>query len=281
MDYNWQNALSGMSTGGSIGGGIGGPIGAGVGIGLGALGGFVGNQQGQGGNATGGNATGGFWTGSPGGFQQANQYAPWQQDYFKDYAKMGMDRLKKSYGQDQYAGFDPIAQQARTQFNQQTVPSLAQRFASMGDNAISSPSFTSELGQAGAGLEGNLAALKSQYGMANRQQTMNEQNQLMQLMNMGMSPMHQNFPVEGKEGFLNEATRQVAPYIGHLGMQALSGYMGAPEGQGWQGAKQGMTSYLQGKPINTSTQATALPDYYKQFSSGLGQLTNRKLNTGI
>ena len=230
--YNYQNGLAGLSTGVKAGGTIGGPIGAAIGGGIGAL--------------------GGFWTGSPGGFQQANSYAPWQQDYFKNFAQMGMDRLKKSYGQDQYAGFDPIAQQARTQFNQQTVPSLAQRFSAMGDNATSSPAFTSELGQAGAGLETGLAALKSQYGMSNRQQTMNEKNQLMQLMNMGMSPMYQNYPVEAKQGFLGEATRQVAPYIGHLGMQALGGYMGADTGEGWQGAKSAMSNYLQGHGIDTT-----------------------------
>lgn len=61
-------------------------------------------------------------------------------------------------------GFAPIEEQARNQFQQQTIPSLAERFTSMGNSQRSS-AFQGALGQAGAGLETGLAALKSQYGM--------------------------------------------------------------------------------------------------------------------
>ena len=62
--------------------------------------------------------------------------------------------------------FAPIEAQARQGFNQQTVPSIAERFTSMGSGgALSSPAFASQLGQAGSGLETQLAALKSQVGL--------------------------------------------------------------------------------------------------------------------
>lgn len=60
--------------------------------------------------------------------------------------------------------FAPIEQQARQQFQTQTVPALAERFTSLGDNRRSS-GFEGALGQAGAGLEQGLASLKSQHGM--------------------------------------------------------------------------------------------------------------------
>lgn len=68
-------------------------------------------------------------------------------------------------GQYQQGAFDfaPIAEQARTQFQQRTVPSIAERFTAMGGQRSSA--FGQQLGAAGAGLEESLAALGSQYGL--------------------------------------------------------------------------------------------------------------------
>ena len=43
--------------------------------------------------------------------------------------------------QNPYEGFEPIAQQARNQFNTSTVPSLAERFTSMGTGGQRSSAF--------------------------------------------------------------------------------------------------------------------------------------------
>src|SRR3990167_60187 len=61
--------------------------------------------------------------------------------------------------------FAPIAAQAREQFQQQTIPSIAERFTSMGGCGGRSSAFGQQLGAAGAGLESSLAALGSQYGL--------------------------------------------------------------------------------------------------------------------
>jgi len=75
-------------------------------------------------------------------------------------------------------GFDPIEKQAREGFSQRTIPTIAERFTSLGNNAISSPAFASQLGQAGAGFETDIAALRSQYGLQQNQQLMQLLNQL-------------------------------------------------------------------------------------------------------
>jgi len=51
------------------------------------------------------------------------------------------------------------------QFNEQTVPGLAERFSGMGSGAQSSSAFSQALGAAGAGLQENLASLRGQLQM--------------------------------------------------------------------------------------------------------------------
>jgi hypothetical protein len=191
MAFNFLSALKGLAGGGLSGaalGSSGGPLGAAIGGGLGALGGGL---------------AGGFdKSGKEGGIQQAQTYTPQQQNILQFLQQQGHQGL-----QNPYQGFQPIAQQARNQFNQQTIPSLAERFASMGQNSLSSPTFASQLGQAGAGLEEALAALQSQYGMQG------QQNALQQLA-LGLSPQFENYYQQSQPGFtenLFNGAGQAAP----------------------------------------------------------------------
>ncbi len=59
------------------------------------------------------------------------------------------------------SNFAPIETQARQNFAQSTIPSIAERFTALGNGAQRSSAFSGTLGQAGAGLETNLAALRS------------------------------------------------------------------------------------------------------------------------
>jgi len=79
------------------------------------------------------------------------------------------------------AGFDPIAQKARTDFQTQTVPSLAERFTSMGQGAQRSSGFREALGAAGSGLEESLASMGSQ-------RSLQEQGLLQSLLGLGLRP---------------------------------------------------------------------------------------------
>lgn len=134
-----------------------------------------------------------FAIGNPGGVEQYSTVTPDQQSILQLLQQLGVQGL-----QNPYEGFEPIAQQARNQFNQQTVPSIAERFASMGDNALSSPTFASQLGQAGAGLESELAAMKAGYGQQNLQQ-------ILQLLQLGLSPQSENVYRPRENGFIQNA----------------------------------------------------------------------------
>jgi hypothetical protein len=114
--------------------------------------------------------------------------------------------------------FAPIAQQARTQFQTQTIPGLAERFTAMGGGQRSS-AFQGALGRAGAGLEEGLAALQSKYGLAQQGQN----NQLLQLlMSLGMQSPFETAYSQGQPGF----AQSIAPAAGQLGGLAGLSYLG-------------------------------------------------------
>ena len=125
--------------------------------------------------------------------------------------------------------FEPIAQQARTQFQGQTIPMLAERFASMGpagsQGGVRSGAFAGTMGAAGSQLEESLAALKEQYGLQERGQ---EQNWMQSLMGTGMRPQFENYAQPAQEGLLQQ-------FIKHI----LMGGQGGQQGGG-QGGKQGV-----------------------------------------
>lgn len=114
--------------------------------------------------------------------------------------------------QNPYAGFEPIENRARSQF-QQSIPSLAERFTALSPSAQRSSGFQSALGRAQSGLEESLAAMKSQYGLQNR-------GQMMQLAQMGLQPRFENIYRPQTQGLLGEMA-------GPLLMALLSGGMGA------------------------------------------------------
>lgn len=120
-----------------------------------------------------------------------------------------------------YQGFEPLANQAVSRFQNQTVPGLAERFTSMGNNATSSPAFASQLGQAGAGLSGELAALQSQYGLQNQQFGHD-------LLQTGQRPQFENVMMPGRDTFLSSLFSDAGQGLGALGSQGLNQYMNTP-----------------------------------------------------
>lgn len=104
-------------------------------------------------------------------------------------------------------GFEGIEQLARKQFKEQTIPTLSERFTAMGGGRPSSGTFTQQLGQAGASLESNLAAMRAQYGQQN-------QSNALRMLLAGLQPQSQRVP-----GFFEQA----APTAGRLGVSALLG----------------------------------------------------------
>ncbi len=129
-------------------------------------------------------------------FFQSPTVTPEQMNVLEQLLSGGLQGL-----QNPYQGFEPIEQKARSGFAQQTVPGLAERFTSLGSHgagALSSPAFASELGQAGAGLEESLAAMRSQYGLQNR-------GLLLDQLKLGLRPAFETMHRPGTSGAVGEA----------------------------------------------------------------------------
>lgn len=131
--------------------------------------------------------------------------------------------------------FEPIAQQARTQFKTQTIPTIAERFQNITPNSSDrgSSGLIGSLGAAGAGLEQGLAALKSQYGL----QQQNQQNSLYQnLLGLGLMPQTENFYSGEQPGFLESAGGAAGSTLLQLLPLLLGGVFGGPVGAAAGGA---------------------------------------------
>jgi hypothetical protein len=98
--------------------------------------------------------------------------------------------------------FEPQAQKARTQFQTQTIPGLAERFTALGGQ--NSSAFQGALGQAGAGLEEGLAAQGSQYGL---QQNAQLQNLMKILLGISSQPGFENLVFGGQPGAFQGAAQ--------------------------------------------------------------------------
>lgn len=163
------------------------------------------------------------------------------------------------------SSFDPIRRQATRQFEQQTIPTIAERFTSMGNNALSSPAFVSQLGQAGSGLSENLAALQSQYGLEQGRQ---QQNLLNLLLGYGMQPSFQYAYQPGQTGFLESilggAAQGLGAGLGGLGMFGGASLLSRLLGDGGNSMMQTQSPI----PMIGAMQQTMFP----RQQSGLGQL---------
>ena len=168
----------------------------------------------------------------PGGqMLQAPNYSPEQMQLQSQLAQLGLQGVQQNTQfQPTQFDFGPIQKQYETQFNTETVPSIAQRFTNMGGGQRSS-AFQAALGRAGAGLNEGLAALKAQYDFSahNQNQQFQLQNQgqrlnlSQNLLGMGLQPQHENL------FFPSGPTWQqsLAQPAGQAGIQLL--YAGAEE----------------------------------------------------
>ena len=157
---------------------------------------------------------GSFLTGSPARTQQFSKLSPQQQSILEQLLTNVSGKV-----QGNQFDFGPIEQQARTGFAQKTLPTIAERFTAMGRGAQQSSAFPQILGQAGAGLEENLAVLRSKYNLE-------QQGQLQRLLGALLSPQLETSYIPSSPGFLQSFGSQVAPAIGQLGVSAARSYFG-------------------------------------------------------
>lgn len=161
-----------------------------------------------------------FFFGKEPSVQQISRFTPQQQGLQNQSIQNLMQLLQSGAGTP--GNFAPIAQRARTQFQTQTIPSLAERFTAMGGQ--NSSAFQGALGQAGAGLEENLAGLESQYGL---QQNSQLQNLLQLLGSLGLQQGSENLVHEGQPG----ALQGLAAGLGNYFAPGIGGAIGS--GAGW------------------------------------------------
>lgn len=139
-----------------------------------------------------------------------------------------LQMLSDGQGAPQRFNFAPIAQNAREQFTSQTIPGLAERFTALGGGQNSS-AFQGALGQAGAGLESQLASMGAQFGQ-NQQQI--DQNYLLNLLRFALMPQFESqyLPATGGllgnlAGGLGQGLGAVGSGLGGLGALKYLGFM--------------------------------------------------------
>jgi len=128
--------------------------------------------------------------GTPHRREQVPLYGQQQQQGFEQILQQALQGL-----QGNQFDFGPIEQQARSGFAQKTIPSIAERFTSMGEGGQGSSAFQGALGRAGAGLEESLGGMKQQYGLQ-------QQGNLMNMLRMGLTPQFQNVEYGREPGML-------------------------------------------------------------------------------
>lgn len=137
-----------------------------------------------------------IWGGEEPGSILFQQYFPYQQQGIQSALGMALQGL-----QNNSLDFGPIEAQARKGFQEQTLPSILERFNALGGERSSA--FPQILGSAAQGLESDIAAQKSQYGLA--------QNELLQrLLGIGLAPQIESVYSQGKPGL----AASIGPFVG-------------------------------------------------------------------
>jgi hypothetical protein len=114
--------------------------------------------------------------------------------------------------------FGPIAQRARSQFSQQAIPTIAERFSSLGQNALSSPALYSQLGGAAGNLEEALAAQQGAF----------QQRNMLGLLGLAGQPSFETAYIPRQRGLAEiggASLLQMLPYLamGGFGMGDMGG----------------------------------------------------------
>ena len=154
---------------------------------------------------------GGGLTGKREQFKQVPLYNTQQQQAMSSMLGQGM----------QNADFGNIENREVNRFQTQTIPSLAERFTSMGGSGQRSSGFQNALGMAGSDLGQQLAALRSQFGL--------------QQMSMGLRPQFENAYMPRQAGGIEQALGGLSNFLPMAMMSPGSFGMG---GQGLYGGGQ-------------------------------------------
>lgn len=155
-----------------------------------------------------------FLFGTPERTEQFQRYNQPQQDVFGKMLSGGESQLPQifQYLQQLISQNPEMLKQfqapARRSFEEQTLPSIAERFTGMGGQNTSA--FAQELGAAGAGLEENLSAQRAGLGDS-------AIKQLMQILGGGLTRQTDTVIRPGQTGFLQSMAPGIGQGLGYLG----------------------------------------------------------------
>jgi hypothetical protein len=197
-----------------------------------------------------------FFTGSENQFKQLPTRNPQQIDIQSQLGNQIAPLLQNLLSN--RPDFAPLAQQARTQFQTSTIPSLSERFTAMtgGQGGQRSSAFQGALGSAGSQLEQGLASQQQLFNMQNRQQ---DQGLLKLLLGHSQQPSFENVFLPGQQGALGAFSGGLGYGLGQLPSLFAGGGSG--------GALMGLLNMLLGSSGGKSGQ---LSNPAFALSGGLG-----------
>ena len=123
----------------------------------------------------------------------------------------GIDYLQSLFSNDPNA-FSEFEAPAMRQFNEQTIPGIAERFSAAGSGSRNSSAFNNSTAMAGSRLSENLSSQRANLRSG-------AMNQLQGWGNMGSRPTFENVNMSGYPGLFQGA----AQGAGQAGMQGLQG----------------------------------------------------------
>lgn len=172
----------------------------------------------------------------------------------------------------QQGGFGPQKAEYMRQFEQEFIPSLAQRFQNMTNGAGTSPDLYRQLGQGAAQYKSMLDALESQYGL---QQQGLQSNNLANLLNASLGQQFDYSIIPQQDSLLKRGFKAAVPSLINAGVGALSGgSSGALLGNGL-GAMQGLSNNQAAPQVYKNSLATnplQLQNYNMPSNQSLGIL---------
>ena len=151
-----------------------------------------------------------FFLGSPAKTEQVSTVTPQQQQLISALLQQLMTGLGGSQ-----ASVAPIRASAQEHFRQEMVPTIAERFTSLGGRQGTN-AYPMAIAQASANLERDLAAQESQFNLQ-------RQGNLMQILGLAMRPQFENVYSPSSPGFLQNVASGAASGIGSLASPWLYG----------------------------------------------------------
>jgi hypothetical protein len=117
------------------------------------------------------------------------------------------------------SSFAPIANEARRNFSQKTIPGLAERFAGLGNNRLQSSGFAQALGGAAGDFESQLAAQQAQYGL---QEQGLQSNNLFNALSAYLHPQQDTTIIPGSDSSLRQGWNSVKGLAGQTALNGIS-----------------------------------------------------------